>query len=246
MQFQGGTAEARELLGNIDLHRREVTKLLCQKWHRNSWVRQGEELLRKASNGHDILKNSSIRHSWAEKNRVIICSWVSPEIIWKWSRDCTGETLLRFIAKILRWPISLRYSAANPCWIPPAHTECCADNLRLLRDWEDFPRNIKAIINLFLYHDLEVDLSRGLTLPSLCYHTHICRILTPGSLSSTPPNPSQLPSPISSFHSARSSNPALLANNTKKLSPAKACASSLLFCTFPHKSQYRKSVQKEQ
>lgn len=36
IQFQGGTAEARELLGNIDLHRREVTKLLCQKWHRNS------------------------------------------------------------------------------------------------------------------------------------------------------------------------------------------------------------------
>lgn len=71
IQFQGGAVEAGELLGSIDLHRREVTKVLCRKWQKLlSEAGRGAAEDEKASDGHDILKNSSIRHSWAETNRV--------------------------------------------------------------------------------------------------------------------------------------------------------------------------------
>lgn len=99
----------------------------------------------------------------------------------------------------------LHYSPANLCRISPAHTECCANSLSLLRDWEDFPGNIKDIINFFCYHELEVGLSGGITLPfhpcpALPHaYTHARRILTLASLSSTPPNPSQLSSHTSLF-----------------------------------------------
>lgn len=93
----------------------------------------------------------------------------------------------------------MTYSPANLCWISPAHPEYCADNLSLLRDWEDFPGNIKGIINFFHYHKLEVGLSRGLRLhcqpsPALP-RTHTHAEFWPLH----PPNSSQLLSHTSLF-----------------------------------------------
>ena len=77
IRLQDGRAEARELLGNTDLHGREATKTWCQKWHRSSLVGQGGQLLKTRKQAMAVTEISSVTHSWAETNRAIICSWVS-------------------------------------------------------------------------------------------------------------------------------------------------------------------------
>lgn len=143
------------------------------------------------------------------------------------SRECRGEALLRCRAKILRWPRRLHQSCWSLLDLSCTHWIMC---------WQsEFTKGLKKMFLEILKVSLTFSLpwvgswfiQRLITPFSTLSYTHICRILTLGSLSSTPPNSSQLPGHTSLFHSARSSNPALLANDTKKLSPAEACASSL-------------------
>lgn len=192
---------------------------------------------------------SSITHYWAETGRTIICSSVAvkvlnwePKIIEGWSREHAGEMLLRCIVKTLRWHIYAYITALLISAGPLLHTLNAV--LTTWTYWGTENSSLKilrGVINLFHCHKFQ---SRGLILLILpLLHSHTERILTLASLSSNCLSSSQRLSHTSLFALPEASNIASLESNARRLSPAKACAGSLLFCTFPHESQYR-SVQR--
>lgn len=104
---------------------------------------------KKARNGHEILKKSSIKHRWEETNRDSLYGYgFSPEIIWRWAEN--AEEKLSWDAELRSWgDLDAYISPADLFWISPARTELCAGNLSLLRGWKNVPGDIKGIINLF-------------------------------------------------------------------------------------------------
>jgi len=65
IRFQVGRAEARDLLGNTDLRRRDATRTWCQKWRKSSCVGQGGQLLKTRTQAMAMAGVSSITHGWA-------------------------------------------------------------------------------------------------------------------------------------------------------------------------------------
>lgn len=73
-RFQDVRGEGRELLGNIDLQRREATKKLVSEMAQKLLSGSGRAA---AEDKKAMTEISSTMPSWEETNRAIICSWVS-------------------------------------------------------------------------------------------------------------------------------------------------------------------------